>query len=159
MLDKRLLAVSRGEVPADLLLTNGRIVNVFTGEVEDADVAVAGERIAGVGPGYVGEETVDLERRYLLPGFIDAHVHIESSMVTPGEFARAVVPRGTTTAVSDPHEIANVHGIDGIRFMLECSEGLPLTVGDVDSVIDGIQNNLEIVEAVVVDTDFFRDHR
>jgi adenine deaminase len=128
MLDAHLLSVSRGEAPADLLLTNGRIVNVFTGEIEAADVAVAGDRIAGVGPGYTAETTVDLRRRFLLPGLIDAHVHIESSMVTPGEFARAVLPRGTTTVVSDPHEIANVHGLEGIRFMLESSEDLPLTV-------------------------------
>ena len=128
MLDAHLLSVSRGEAPADLLLTNGRIANVFTGEIEAADVAVAGDRIAGVGPGYVAKATVDLRRRFLLPGFIDAHVHIESSMVTPGEFARAVLPRGTTTVVSDPHEIANVHGLAGIRFMLESSEDLPLTV-------------------------------
>lgn len=128
MLDAHLLSVSRGEAPADLLLTNGRIANVFTGEIEAADVAVTGDRIAGVGPGYVAETTVDLRRRFLLPGFIDAHVHIESSMVTPGEFAGAVLPRGTTTVVSDPHEIANVHGLAGIRFMLESSEDLPLTV-------------------------------
>lgn len=128
MLDAHLLSVSRGEAPADLLLTNGRIANVFTGEIEAADVAVTGDRIAGVGPGYVAEATVDLRRRFLLPGFIDAHVHIESSMVTPGEFARAVLPRGTTTVVSDPHEIANVHGLAGIRFMLDSSEDLPLTV-------------------------------
>ncbi len=128
MLDAHLLSVARGEAPADLLLTNGRIANVFTGEIEAADVAVTGDRIAGVGPGYVAEATVDLRGRFLLPGFIDAHVHIESSMVTPGEFAGAVLPRGTTTVVSDPHEIANVHGLAGVRFMLESSEDLPLTV-------------------------------
>jgi adenine deaminase len=123
-----LLAVSRGEEPADLLLTGGRVLNVFTGEVEAVDVALAGPLIAGVGEGYRARRTVDLGGDLLLPGFIDAHVHIESSLCTPGEFARAVVPRGTTTVVSDPHEIANVHGLEGIRWMLEASEGLPLTV-------------------------------
>ena len=123
-----LLAVSRGEEPADLLLTGGRVLNVFTGEVEEVDVALAGPFIAGLGEGYSARRTVDLGGDLLLPGFIDAHVHIESSLCTPGEFARAVVPRGTTTVVSDPHEIANVHGLEGIRWMLAASEGLPLTV-------------------------------
>jgi adenine deaminase len=123
-----LLAVARGDAPADLLLRNGRVLNVFTGEMEDVDVAVHGDRIAGLGGGYEASAEVDLEGRFVLPGFLDAHVHVESSLATPLEFARAVVPRGTTTVVSDPHEIANVHGMDGIRFMLEASQGLPLTV-------------------------------
>ena len=123
-----LLAVARGDRPADIRLTNGRVVNVLTEEVEETDVVLSGPRIAGIGPGYEAEETVDLAGQYLLPGFIDAHVHIESSLATPPEFARAVVPRGTTTVVSDPHEIANVHGLEGIRYMLAASDGLPLTV-------------------------------
>jgi len=123
-----LLAVARGDEPADLLFTNARVVNVFTGEVEETGVAVAGGRIAGVGSGYEGRQVADLAGRYLVPGLVDAHVHIESSMVTPPEFARAVLPRGTTTAVTDPHEIANVHGLEGIRYMLAASEDLPLMV-------------------------------
>ncbi len=123
-----LLSVARGDEPADLLFTNARVVNVFTGEVEETGVVVAGGRIAGVGPGYEGREVADLAGRYLVPGLVDAHVHIESSMVTPPEFARAVLPRGTTTAVTDPHEIANVHGLEGIRYMLAASEDLPLMV-------------------------------
>lgn len=123
-----LISVARGETPADLLLRGGTVVNVFSGELEVADVAVVGPWIAALGPGYDAKTVVDLEGRYLAPGFIDAHVHVESSMVPPREFARAVVPRGTTTVVSDPHEIANVHGLEGVRFMLEASEGLPLTV-------------------------------
>jgi adenine deaminase len=123
-----LISVARGDAPADLLFRGGRVVNVFTGEVEETDVAVAGTSVAGVGPGYDASSIIDLDGRYLLPGFLDAHVHIESSLATPREFARAVVPHGTTTVVSDPHEIANVHGLDGIRYMLEASEGLPLTV-------------------------------
>lgn len=123
-----LLAVARGDAPADLLLQNGRVANVFTGEVEEVDVALYGDRIAGLGEGYEAASTVDLEGRFVLPGLLDAHVHVESSLATPVEFARAVVPRGTTTVVSDPHEIANVHGMEGIRFMLEASQGLPLTV-------------------------------
>jgi adenine deaminase len=123
-----LLAVARGDAPADLLFTGGGVVNVFTGEVEEVDVAVWGDRVAGLGDGYEARKVVDLQGRLLLPGFLDAHVHVESSLATPVEFARAVVPRGTTTVISDPHEIANVHGMEGIRFMLEASQGLPLTV-------------------------------
>ena len=122
-----LLAVARGDRPADIRLTNARVVNVLTEEVEETDVALSGPWIAGVGPGYEAGETLDLAGQFVLPGFIDAHVHIESSLATPPEFARAVVPRGTTTVVSDPHEIANVHGLEGIRYMLAASEGLPLT--------------------------------
>jgi len=128
MTRESLLEVARGDAPADLLLLDGRVVNVFTGEVERIDVALHGGLVAGIGPGYRAEEVVDLRGRYLVPGLIDAHVHVESSLATPPEFARAVVPRGTTTVVSDPHEIANVHGIEGIRFMLDSSEGLPLSV-------------------------------
>ncbi|MEJ5312593.1 MAG: adenine deaminase [Anaerolineae bacterium] len=122
------LAVARGDEPADLLLTHARVVNVFTGEVLDADVAIAGETIAAVGTGYTGKETLDLGGQYLVPGLIDTHVHVESSMAIPAQFARAVVPHGVTTVVSDPHEIANVAGADGIRYMIAASEGLPLTV-------------------------------
>jgi adenine deaminase len=122
------LSVARGDEPAGLVLREGRVVNVFTGEIVAADVAVAGDRIVGVGHGYDAAEEVDLGGRYVCPGLIDAHVHVESSMVTPPQFARAVVPRGTTTAVTDPHEIANVAGADGVRYMLAASEGLPLTV-------------------------------
>lgn len=122
-----LLAVSRGDAPASLVLRGGRVVNVFTGEVEEVDVALWRDRIAGLGS-YDGQEVVELDGAFVAPGLLDAHVHIESSLVTPPEFARAVVPRGTTTVVTDPHEIANVHGIEGIRYMLDASEGLPLTV-------------------------------
>jgi adenine deaminase len=128
MSNSSLMAVARGDAPADLLFRGGRVVNVFTGEIEQVDVALFGESVAGLGPGYDAVSTLDLDGRFLLPGFLDAHVHIESSMATPPEFARAVVPRGTTTVISDPHEIANVHGMDGIRYMLEASEGLPLSV-------------------------------
>lgn len=128
MTDADMLAVARGDEPAETLLRGGRVVNVFTGEVEAVDVVLHRGRIAGLGEGYRGRETVELDGAFVLPGLIDAHVHVESSLVTPPEFARAVLPRGTTTVVSDPHEIANVHGLEGIRYMLEASEGLPLTV-------------------------------
>ncbi len=123
-----LIAVARGDEPADLLLTNLRLVNVYTGEIYPTEVAIAGEMIVGIGPGYQARETLDLNGRYLCPGFINAHVHVESSMAIPTEFARAVLPRGTTTAVSDPHEIANVCGLEGIRYMLEVAEHAPMSI-------------------------------
>ena len=125
---QNVLEVARGDAPADVVLRNGRVLNVFTGEILEQDVAIVGETIAAVGEGYEGEEVIDLEGRFVVPGLIDGHVHIESSMVTPPQFARAVVPRGTTTVVTDPHEIANVAGADGIRYMIAASEELPLTV-------------------------------
>jgi adenine deaminase len=128
MTESPLLAIARGEAPADLVFRNGKVVNVFSGEVEEVDVALAGGLIAGLGETYDALTTIDLKGKHLLPGLIDAHVHVESSLTTPAQFARAVVPRGTTTVISDPHEIANVHGLEGIRYMLEASEGLPLTV-------------------------------
>ena len=127
----RLLAVARGVEPADLLLTNLRLVNVFSGEIYPAEVAIVGDRIAAVttDPGrYQAKARLDLGGEYLAPGLIDAHVHMESSLLSPGEFAGAVLPHGTTAVVSDPHEIANVHGLDGIRYMLDASEGLALRV-------------------------------
>jgi adenine deaminase len=122
------LPIARGDEPADLVLRNGRVINVFTGEIVEADVAIAGDTVVGVGLEYNAKQEVDLCGRYVCPGLIDAHVHIESAMVTPPHFARAVVPRGTTTVVADPHEIANVLGADGVRYMLAVSEGLPLSV-------------------------------
>jgi len=124
----RFLSIARGDEPAELVLRNGRVVNVYTAEIMEADVAMADGYIVGVGSGYASHQEIDLGGRYVCPGLIDAHVHIESSMVTPYQFARAVVPRGTTTVVCDPHEIANVAGTAGIRYMLDASDGLPLTV-------------------------------
>ena len=120
----RLLAVARGDEPADVVLANGRVLDVFTGDVVEASVALCGDRIAGVGA-YRGREVVDLDGAWVLPGLIDAHVHVESSMTPPAEMARAVVPRGTTTIVADPHEIANVLGVEGVRWMLQDADGAP----------------------------------
>jgi len=122
------IRLARGQEPADLLLKGGRLVNVFTGEVYEADIAIHGGYIVGIGEGYTAREVIDLKGRFVAPGFIDAHVHIESSMVPPPEFARAVVPHGTTTVIIDPHEIANVLGLDGIRYMLNAAKYNPLSV-------------------------------
>ncbi len=122
------VATARGDVPADLLLKNARVLQLYTGEIEETDVAVAGPWIVAMGKGYSARETVDLAGRFLAPGFIDAHVHVESSLVPPREFARAVVPRGVTTVVIDPHETANVLGLEGVRFMLRDAADVPLDV-------------------------------
>jgi adenine deaminase len=124
---ERLIAVARGDEPPDLVIANAQVFSVFTREWLEVDVAVADGRIAGLGS-YDGGERVDGGGRWLVPGFIDAHVHIESSKLTPAEFARAVVPHGTTAVVTDPHEVANVLGREGVEWMLEASEGLPLDV-------------------------------
>ncbi len=123
-----LLAVARGDDPADLLLKNARLVNVRSAEIYETDVAVYDDRIAGIGTDYRAKEMLDLKGQYLAPGFIDGHIHIESSMMRVSEFARAVVPRGTTAVVADPHEIANVLGLDGIRYILESAKDGPLNV-------------------------------
>src|SRR4051812_45555072 len=124
-----LLSVARGDAPADLVFRNARIINVFTGEVEGpTDIAIRGDRIAGVGAGYRGKEETNVGGAYVAPGLIDAHVHIESSLCLPAQFAAGVVPRGVTTVVADPHEIANVAGAAGVRFMSDASRGLPLRV-------------------------------
>lgn len=122
---QQLMKAARGAVPADLVLKGGRIVNVFSGRIEQADVAIQDGVIVGVGR-YSGKEEVDVSRYHLTPGFIDAHIHLESTMLHPAEFCRAVLPRGTTAVVADPHEIANVLGLPGIRFMLEATAGLPV---------------------------------
>ena len=123
----QLIEVARGEEKADLLLKNAKLVNVLSGEIHEADVALLGNSIVGLGA-YEAREVIDLEGDYLAPGLLDGHLHIESAMIRVPEFARAVVPHGTTTVVIDPHEIANVMGLDGIRYMLESSKYNPLSV-------------------------------
>jgi adenine deaminase len=121
------IRVARGETPADLVLRNARLVNVYSGEIHPGDLAIYNGHIIGIGD-YQAQEELDMEGLILCPGLIDGHVHIESSMVHPAEFARAVVPHGTTTVIADPHEIANVLGVEGVHYMLEASAGLPLNV-------------------------------
>jgi len=108
---EKLIAVARGEEPADLWLRNAQLVNVLSGEIHAADIAIYDGLVVGLGQ-YEARQVVDLEGRFVCPGLIDAHMHLESSMVQPAEFARAVLPHGTTTIVCDPHEIANVLGLD-----------------------------------------------
>ncbi len=123
---KRLVNVARGETSADLVLANARIVNTLTGEVETGDVAIAAGRVAGVGSYRDAMETIDLEGRHLAPGLINGHTHLESSMLDVGQYARAVVPHGTSAIITDLHEIANVAGLAGIQYVLDAARRLPL---------------------------------
>ncbi|MBA3874725.1 MAG: adenine deaminase [Anaerolineae bacterium] len=122
------LAIARGDFPADLALRHAMLVNVWSGEIYPTDIIIHNQRIVALGSGYSAKQEIDLGGRYVCPGFIDAHVHIESSLCTPPEFARAVVPNGVTTVVTDPHEIANVLGMQGINFMLERAKDGPLSM-------------------------------
>ena len=124
---QRLIAVAAGREKADLVLKNAKYLNVFSNEFLCGDIAVANGLIAGVGK-YDGKTEIDVSGKFVLPGFIDAHIHLESSMVTPAEFAKAVVAHGTTTVITDPHEIANVMGIDGVEYMIQASQNLPIDV-------------------------------
>jgi adenine deaminase len=127
-----LIAVARGDEEADLILKNAQVINVRSGEIHPADVVIAGERIAALNlnpaDDYRAREVIDLEGRYVAPSFIDGHIHIESTMLRVPELAWAIVPRGTTSVVADPHEIANVLGLDGIRYMMESARNGPLSV-------------------------------
>ena len=122
-----IIDVAAGREKADLVLKNATYVNVFSGELDKCDIAVAEGLIVGLGS-YEGREEVDMSGKIVCPGFIDAHIHLESSLVSPVEFARAVIPHGTTTVITDPHEITNVMGTDGIDYMLAATEGLPVDV-------------------------------
>ena len=121
----RLISVAKGELPADLLLSNAKVVNVFNGEIEPGNVAICKDRIAGVGDYHKAKQVLDLGGRYIAPGLINGHIHPESSMLDIGQYARAVVPWGTTALITDLHEIANVCGLEGIRYVLDCARRLP----------------------------------
>ena len=125
---KEIIPYALGEKPAHVLFKNAKIVNVFTGEIEEGNIAIFKKRIAGVGDYNEGERVIDLKGMYVVPGLIDAHLHIESSMLSPRQFAKAVLLHGTTTVIADPHEIANVLGLDGIEYMIDATEGIPLNV-------------------------------
>jgi adenine deaminase len=126
-IDAKWMAVARGDRPAEVVLKGGHVFSVFTREWLDLDLAIQDGHVVGLGR-YDGERVIEVEGAYLVPGFIDGHVHIESSKLLPDELARALVPRGTTAIVADPHEIANVLGVSGVRWLLEASDGLPLEV-------------------------------
>lgn len=124
----KIIKVAKGEEQADLVIKNANIINVLSGDFHKSDVAIVDGIIAGIGKNYEGKEELDIQGAYLSPSFIDGHVHLESSMVLPSEFAKAVIPSGTTTVIADPHEIANVLGLEGISFIREATRNLPLDV-------------------------------
>lgn len=124
----RLVDQARGVAPADIVLRGGTVLDTVTGDLLEGDVAICGDRIAGICDHYDGRRIIDVTGRFLVPGFIDTHLHIESSCVTPFEFDRCVCPKGVTTAICDPHEIANVAGVEGIRYFLDASQ---LTLMDI----------------------------
>jgi adenine deaminase len=121
----KLIRAARGDIPADLVFKGGKVVNVFSCEIQEADVAVCEDRIVGIGS-YQGLETIDCRHRFICPGFIDGHLHVESTMLTPANLATVLLPLGTTTLIADPHEIANCLGLAGLKFMLHNSQGLLL---------------------------------
>ncbi len=128
MTQKRIINVARGLEKADLVIKNANIVNVLSEEIHKADIAIADGIIAGISDNYSGEKEIDVNGAYVTPSFIDGHVHLESSMMLPSEFAKAVLPAGTTTVIIDPHEISNVFGLHGISFMHEAVKNLPMDV-------------------------------
>lgn len=125
---KRLIDAAAGRVPADLVLKNAQVVDVYQAEIMQGDVAIIDGKIAGVGKDYQGKETIDLKGKFVAPGFIDPHIHVESSYVTPEEFGRLLVPHGTTTVLADPHEIVNVLGLQGLDYMVEAAKETALDI-------------------------------
>ncbi len=123
-----LIDVAAGREPADLVLKNGKIVDVYQGSILHGDVAIVDGKIAGISETYEAKETVDLNGKYIAPGFIDPHIHVESSYVTPEEFGRLIVPHGTTTVMADPHEIVNVAGLKGLDYMMEAAKHTALDI-------------------------------
>lgn len=124
---QQMISVAMGKKPADLVFKNAIYVNVFTSELTMCDIAVCDGIIVGLGE-YTGDEEIDMIGKIICPGLMDAHIHLESSLVSPVEFAKAVIPHGTTTVITDPHEIANVMGVKGIEYMMQATKGLPLDV-------------------------------
>ena len=125
---KSRMDAAMGRIPCDTVLRNARVLDVFSGRWRAADIAIAGGWIVGLDSGYAGREEIDLKGRAVVPGFIDAHVHVESSCMVPGSFERSVLPHGTTSAVCDPHELANVQGLSGIRYFLDASERMKMNL-------------------------------
>lgn len=125
---KRLIDVAAGREPADLVLKNANVIDVYQAEMISGDLAIIDGKIAGINGEYHGKETIDLKGKIVAPGFIDPHIHVESSYVTPEEFGRLLVPHGTTTVLADPHEIVNVLGLSGLDYMIEAAKETALDI-------------------------------
>lgn len=124
---KRVIDAAMGRIPADVVIKNCKVVNVFSGEIQEGNIAISGGQIVGIGD-YEGKEVIDAEGRYATPGFIDSHIHIESSYLSPEELGRLLVPHGGTTIMADPHEIANVCGEEGLAYMVEAGKRTALDI-------------------------------
>ena len=125
---KNLIEVASGKILADLVIKNCRIVNVFSGEIEFGDIAIVGDKIAGIGKNYDGKKIIDAKNKFAAPGFIDAHIHIESAYISPEQLAKIIIPCGTSTIIADPHEIANVCGLVGLKYMIAAAKKTKLQI-------------------------------
>ncbi len=160
---KNLIEVAAGRKSADLLIKNCRIVNVFSGEIENGDIAVVDGKIAGIGKNYDGKKIIDAHEKFAAPGFIDAHIHIESSYISPEELGKIIVPCGTTTIIADPHEIANVCGLEGLKYMIAAAKktklkiifAMPSCVPATDFEDAGAILNAEDMEEIFSDENIF----
>ena len=159
---RNLIETAAGRKPADLVLKNCQIVNVYSGEIENGDIAINDGKIAGIGK-YDGEKIIDAEGKFATPGFIDAHIHIESSYISPEQLGKIIVPCGTTTIIADPHEIVNVCGLEGLRYMLAAAKrtklnivfGMPSCVPATDFEDAGAIINAEDMEELLADENIF----
>ena len=159
---RNLIETAVGRKPADLVLKNCKIVNVYSGEIEIGDIAITDGKIVGIGE-YDGEKTIDAEGKFAVPGFIDAHIHIESSYISPEQLGKIIVPCGTTTIIADPHEIVNVCGLEGLRYMLAAAKktklnivfAMPSCVPATDFEDTGAIINAEDMEELLADENLF----
>lgn len=148
-----------GRIPADLVLKNGRFFDLVTGELVDSDIAICGDRIVGTFGTYAGKKEIDISGRIVVPGFIDTHLHIESSHITPHEFDRCVLPQGVTTAICDPHEIANVLGVEGIKYFLESAQETIMDIRvQLSSCVPATHMETSGAELLIDDLMPFADH-
>jgi len=155
----RMIKAGAGEEPADVVIKNVRLLDVISGTITHTDIAIVADRIVGTYGYYNGRQLIEGDNRYVVPGFIDTHLHIESSLVTPFEFERCVLPHGVTTVICDPHEIANVLGADGIRYFLECAERAVMDIRvNLSSCVPATQHETSGARLEIADLEKFRGH-
>ena len=155
----RMIKAGAGEEPADLVVRNVRLLDVITGAITETDIAIVADRIVGTHARYEGREQIDARGRFAVPGFIDTHLHIESSLVTPFEFDRCVLPHGVTTAICDPHEMSNVLGAEALRYFLACAERTVMDVRvNLSSCVPATAFETSGARLEILDLLPFRDH-
>src|SRR6188768_3197787 len=156
----RMIKAGAGEVPADVVVKNVRLLDVITGAVTHTDIAIVADRIVGTHGYYNGARLIEGGNRFAVPGFIDTHLHIESSLITPLEFDRCVLPYGVTTVICDPHEIANVLGAEGIRYFLECAERTVMDIRvNLSSCVPATTFETSGARLEIADLEVFRNHK